>query len=380
MYLPLVMFGYAGVLCLVLAGCALVWRAIPGLKGVRELSWATGSAIASVVLVGLRPWAPAFVSILLGNCTLIAYFLLIYWTTARILGAAARALPGLIGFCSAVLLPFSFFTFVRPDVVARIVLAGGVAAIIAALTSAMLFREKSPDLQPATATLGWVQVCSAMLYVGRSIASKMYPPLHLVNGDWIQTFFIYGQMLTRLGTCCGVLWLAVCMHRMELEQLAMTDSLTGLLNRRAFDALLLREMQRCRRTGADVGMILVDIDRFKDVNDTYGHGEGDAVIRQTGEVLGNGTRAGDALARYGGEEFAILLLDASPDQGMALAERLRASIEQMVVGPKKIRVTASLGVARSRQFESPIELVNRCDRALYQSKKEGRNRLSASVM
>lgn len=377
MYLPLVMLAYAGILCLVLAGCWLVSRAVAGLRGVRELSWAVGAAIASVVLVGLRPWAPAVLSILLGNCALFAYFLLIYRTTARILGERARALPWLAGLCAVVLLPFSFYAFVHPDIVARILLGGGVAAIIAATTAVMLFRQPSRELEPAAAALGWVQMASAALYVGRSLVSVKHPPIHFVSGDWIQTSFTYGQMLTRVGTCCGALWLAVCVHRAELEQLAMSDSLTGLLNRRAFDELLTREMQRCRFTGASVALILVDIDRFKDVNDTYGHGEGDAVIRQTGETLRQGIRPGDALARYGGEEFAILLQDASSDLVIAIAERLRFDIEQSVMGPKRIRVTASLGVAESWPLESPGEFLERCDRALYRSKNDGRNGVSA---
>jgi GGDEF domain-containing protein len=300
MYLPVVMLGYAGILCLVLAGCWLVSRAVPRLRGVRELGWAVAAAIVSVLLVGLRPWVSPFLSILLGNCALFAYFLLVYWTAARILTIRARALPWLIGLSSVVLLPLAFYAFVRPNIVARILLNGTVAAIIAAITGLMLFRQRSRDLAPAATALGWMQVFSAALYLARSLASVMHPPIHFVSGDWIQTSFTYGQMLARLGTCCGVLWLAVSVHRAALEQLAMSDSLTGLLNRRAFDELLTREMHRRRFTGASVTVILVDIDRFKEVNDTYGHGEGDEVIRCTGETLKNGIRPDDALARYAG--------------------------------------------------------------------------------
>lgn len=375
MYLPLVMLGYAGILCLVLGGCWLVWRTTPRLRGVRELMGSIGAAIASVVLVGLRPWASAFASVLLGNCALFGYFLLIYWTTGRILGERPRALPWLAGLSSVVLLPFGYYTFIRPDTVIRIVLGGGVAGAIAAFTAVLLFRQKSLDLKPTATALGWVQILSAALYVGRSAASAMYPPVHLVSGDWIQTFFTYGQMLARVGTCCGVLWLAVCVHRAELERLATSDSLTGLRNRRAFDEILARELQRSRFAGTAIGLMLVDIDRFKEVNDTYGHGQGDAVIRQTGEALRNGIRPGDVLARYGGEEFAILLPDASADLLMAIAERLRADIEAMKIG--RIQVTASFGVAASSPSDRPLEFFHRCDRALYRAKDEGRNRVSA---
>lgn len=379
MYLPFVMLAYAGILCLVLAGCWLVSRTIPRLRGLRHIGWAVASALASVVLVGLRPWIAAFQSILLGNCALFAYFLLIYCATARILSQPARALPWLTGICLVALLPFSFFAFVQPDIVARILIGGGVAALVAATTGVLLLRQTSPILTPVATSLAWIQASAAMLYLGRSVASELYPPLHFVSGDWIQTAFTYGQMLARLATCCGLLWLAVNVHSAELEQLAMSDSLTGLLNRRAFDELLAREMHRCRRTGASLGLILVDIDRFKLVNDTYGHGEGDTVLRHTAEVLKQGIRPGDALARYGGEEFAILLQNTRPHHVVAIAERLRAGVEHAVVGARRIRVTASLGVAESCPFESPLELLNRCDQALYRSKNEGRNRLSTAT-
>lgn len=380
MYLPFVMLGYGGVLCTVLAGCWLVGRSVRDLRGVRELGWAVGAAIASVALVGLRPWAPAFLSILLGNCFLFAYFLLVYRATAQVLKERGRAQPWLIGLCVAALVPFSFYAFIRPDIVARIVIGGGAAAIVGSATAVLLLRQGDSGLEPAAAILGWVQLLSAALYVGRSIVSVRYPPVHFVSGDWIQTLFTYGQMLARLGSCCGVLWLALCANRRELETLATSDGLTGLLNRRAFDEILSREMFRCHFRGASVALILVDIDRFKDVNDTYGHGEGDAVLRQMGETLRKGIRPSDALARYGGEEFAILLEDGGSDRVIEVAERLRAEIEQTEVGPKKIRVTASLGVAESCPSESPAEFLHRCDRALYQSKDQGRNGVSLSTL
>jgi diguanylate cyclase (GGDEF)-like protein len=379
MYLPIVMFGYAGILCLVLAGCVVVSRTLPALQGIRELRWAVAAAIASVVLVGLRPWISAFSSVLLGNAALFAYFLLVYWTVARILGTRARALPWLIGISSVALLPLAFYTFLRPNIVFRILLSGGVAAAIAATLAAMLFRQKAPGLKSAAAALAWAQVLAALLYLARSAASLLHPPIHFVSGSWTQTALTYGQMLARLATCCGVVWLAVCVYRTDLEKRAMSDSLTGLLNRRAFDELLSREMRRHRFTGASLSLILVDIDRFKDVNDTYGHNEGDAVIRQTGETLRIGIRPSDSLARYGGEEFAVLLPDANSELAVAIAERLRTEIEQTPIGPERIRITASMGVAESRPLESPLDFLRRCDQALYRSKQTGRNGVSASI-
>ena len=373
MYLPFIMYGYAATLLLFLLGCQLVLRAIPGLRGIRELSWAIGCAIAAVALVGLRPWAPAFITILLGNYALFASFLLIYWTTTRVLKEKATFLRWGIVLCSAVLPGFAYATWIKPDIVARIVMSSGGVAVISAATAVVLFRHKSADLSRSAKTLAWLQVGNALINAGRCVLSVLHPPRDFVRGDWVQTGFTYGQLILCVATCCGVVWLSLVRNRTRLESMALTDSMTGLLNRRALDEVLARALEESGRSGHRLGVILLDLDWFKTINDTYGHFVGDQAIRRVSAILQSETRPGDALARYGGEEFLLLLRNTTLEQTYAIAERLRASIQQATDLPSQIRLTASIGAAISDGGESAQAFFNRCDKALYESKKSGRN-------
>jgi diguanylate cyclase (GGDEF)-like protein len=373
MYLPFIMYGYAATLLLFLLGCQLVLRAIPGLRGIRELSWAIVFAIAAVSLVGLRPWAPAFVTILLGNYALFASFLLIYWTTTRVLEEEAAFLRWGIALCGAILPGFVYVTWIEPSIVARILMSSGGVAIISAATAVVLFRHRSTELSTSTITVAWLQVGNAVINAGRCILSALYPPRDFVRGDWVQTGFTYGQLILCIATCCGIVWLALVRNRARLESMALTDSMTGLLNRRAFDDIVARELEESERSGHTLGLILLDLDWFKTINDTYGHFIGDQVICRVSDILRSEMRAGDALARYGGEEFILLRRNTTLAQAHTIAERLRVSIEQCPDLPSRIRLTASIGVAVSDGGQSAQEFFNRCDKALYESKKSGRN-------
>jgi diguanylate cyclase (GGDEF)-like protein len=159
------------------------------------------------------------------------------------------------------------------------------------------------------------------------------------------------------------------------EEAAFTDHLTGLANRRRFERQLDREVNRTLRYAHPFSLLMLDVDNFKYVNDSFGHHAGDEVLRNLGRVLQEGTRGIDLAARIGGEEFAILLVETGQTGAMEVAERLRVSIRDMIV-PAVGQITASFGVA-----ECPIggqtaaEMLNSADVALYQAKRSGRNRV-----
>ena len=163
----------------------------------------------------------------------------------------------------------------------------------------------------------------------------------------------------------------------ELTLLATRDVLTGLLNRAQFVHDVNREVARMRRSGGEACLLLLDIDHFKQVNDTYGHPAGDDVLRGVAHILSRTLRVADLRARFGGEEFAVLLVDTSLAKAIDIAERLRAAIaaEQFQVGEDFVRVTASFGVAMlSVGGLDPLEECYRvADAALYQAKQAGRN-------
>ena len=165
----------------------------------------------------------------------------------------------------------------------------------------------------------------------------------------------------------------------RLQELANRDSLTGLYNRRYFDSTLERELARCKREGLPLCLILIDIDHFKEINDTYGHPAGDEVLKYLAAVLGEQAREGDVACRYGGEEFLLLLPGMPLITARERAEQWCRAFAQTTIafGELRIRGTVSIGIATyPAHGKSPQELLQRADLALYQAKAAGRNRVA----
>ncbi len=162
----------------------------------------------------------------------------------------------------------------------------------------------------------------------------------------------------------------------ELRERANKDLLTLLPNRSAINTALAGEIARCHRDHRSVGVILLDIDRFKSVNDTYGHFAGDAVLRETASRLRHNVRPYDVVGRYGGEEFLVVLPNCDLEQARQQAERMRErlSAEQMIVEGAELWITASFGVTVSDGSDtSPEVFIRTADEALYRAKAAGRN-------
>ena len=165
----------------------------------------------------------------------------------------------------------------------------------------------------------------------------------------------------------------------ELEGLAYIDPLTGIANRRFLEDAFAARMDESRRHGWTVGLIMVDLDHFKQVNDTYGHETGDRVLLMVARTLRGSTRSYDILGRWGGEELVVLLTNTSAEDIAGVAERYRALVEQseLLVEGARVRVTISVGAALAGDgYDSPSSLLARADALMYQSKEGGRNRVS----
>ena len=159
---------------------------------------------------------------------------------------------------------------------------------------------------------------------------------------------------------------------------AATDALTGLANRRSFDDELALEWRRAERVGDSLALLLIDLDDFKSINDGHGHQAGDAVLRRVGAILDSGARQVDLAARYGGEEFALLAPETDLVGATKLAERLRVDLEAATVelpNGSEVGVTASFGVAVKGGLERAEQLVASADEALYEAKRNGKNRV-----
>lgn len=165
----------------------------------------------------------------------------------------------------------------------------------------------------------------------------------------------------------------------QLKELSQTDHLTGLANRGYWEQRLQHEFERFGRAHSTSTLVMLDIDHFKKINDTYGHLAGDEVLRQLASVLRSVSRSTDLVGRYGGEEFGILLIDCKAAQAQSLVSRLQSEVNRLVVeyDGHQIQFTLSLGMAEiSPLFQTHQQWISLSDQALYHSKESGRNRLT----
>jgi diguanylate cyclase (GGDEF)-like protein len=177
-------------------------------------------------------------------------------------------------------------------------------------------------------------------------------------------------------TIVGIAYLLdrVCLAERELHRLATTDPLTGAFNRRFGDALLRLEVKRAERYRATFGVLIVDIDHFKRLNDTRGHAAGDQALAAMAATARRALRPSDALCRFGGEEFVAVLPQADRSGSLAAAERIRAAVEQLrMPNLPDVRMSVSVGVASFVAGASVEDMLAAADKALYQAKASGRN-------
>ncbi len=198
--------------------------------------------------------------------------------------------------------------------------------------------------------------------------------LELGAVDYVAKPFDKGELKARIGIV-----LKMTSLQEKLLSLANTDELTGLYNRRSFFEQLDRELRQARLKGGTLGILMFDLDHFKDVNDTYGHPTGDYVLKEFAGLLQNNIYPLDIPARYGGEEFITIMPDTDKEKAMQAAEKLRKLVEEHLwqFENKTIRITSSVGVSTTGAFimSDSLELVKRADTALYAAKNSGRNRI-----
>lgn len=320
---------------------------------------------------------------------------------ASLLGAIAVAGP-LIG----------FFTYLFPHPEGTNYLAPSIAFAASLLAGGLVWRRRSTVSWPVIGTvvaLGSAVVTVAMVSVpDRTGAYASYyvwlgifafyflrPRWALLQVTWIGALYAGAiaiddppgaieQWINGVATTLGVGLLILALRTWigallaDLESAARTDELTGLPNRRAFDEQLERELQRSVRTGSEVSLALLDLDGFKQLNDTTGHLQGDAALRTLAQVIRREVRAMDWAGRVGGDEFAILLPDADVEEAQRVAHRLRAGVEREFEHAR-VPLLASLGVAaRDGRELTGDGLHAEADRALYEAKRRGGDRVAVA--
>jgi diguanylate cyclase len=259
-------------------------------------------------------------------------------------------------------------------------------AVIAIMVVTVVFGmfALDPKMAPRLALLAFTALASVMAWRGAT-APERYPPVvesvhalfaAIVMGATAVVVIRIGRLRERLAAQKRELADALALN----QELATRDPLTGLLNRRAMVELLAREHARSERGHGPLSIALLDIDWFKRVNDTLGHGAGDEVLRRFATVVQSQLRTVDGLARWGGEEFLLLMPGTALDDALTVLERLRSAIARGgfdVIAPD-LAITFSAGLVQLHTGEPQDTAIDRADRALYRAKKAGRDRTEAA--
>lgn len=380
MSMRLVMAGYLVSLIAAMAGCIVVARSRSAFAG---LNWLIGSiltAFVGVILLAGRTVIPDFASIVVANEAILASFVLFQLAIVAILRSTRRYLLLSAGIGIALLVAFLYFTYVSNNFSARILVRTAAVFAQVLISTVVLFRHRDPALRSPIRVAGGTLVAFNTVQAMRFIVTLIWPPLPgILHPDPLQAFFSFLNCILGLGIVLALLWLALWSRQRDLQTMALTDALTGLINRRAFDEIIERELGRCQQSWEPLALLLIDIDSFKAINDDYGHLAGDEVIRQVGYALEANAGDGDIVGRYGGEEFVMVLRDLSLDEAEAVAEGLRMQVAALRELPQGIHVTVSIGLAIFETGDTCASLLKRSDDALYFAKRSGRNRVSVGL-
>ncbi len=372
------------------ASMCFIWRVQRTYPGFGLWTLANLISASGFFFLALRDHAPEYLNIILGNYFAVASNLLCLAGNRKFLGLNVnRQFYYVLIALYAPLM--AYFTFFDNNVNSRIIISSLTLGAISASNWFIFSRrvQKNLDFTYKFARVTYFAftiliLLRAALTFAFSQITDFYQPDTLQSAVYLM-FVIFGVLWTFQYMILNNerLQRELQSAQVELEKLAKSDFLTGDNNKRNFLEIGNNEIRRTERFSFSLAVIMFDIDHFKQVNDTHGHAAGDLVLTRVAEICKQNLRAIDVLGRLGGEEFAILLPYTNQISAGKVAEHLRTLIEQAEVEflSKKIRVTASFGVAELNLADQEIEtVIERADALLYQAKRSGRNRVVAEAL
>lgn len=357
----------------------LLWRMNPGIPGLGRwaLAGVAGAlALFLILLFGIKHWQP---SLSLAQLCVVFGLLMAWDGFRRFIKRRPLSPLVLITVTASALIWITTVHFQYP-MQARAQANAILIVILSTLIARELFTAPKP-IRLAMRATAWVYIINAAVFLLRLIATDQNAlPADSLNPDGFTVFMLLWWLCMTIAITLGMVLMTAEYLQADLDSLANHDPLTGALNRRSFSLLAEKEIARSRRYSKPLSLLMMDLDKFKNINDRLGHDAGDALLCQFVTIAIRELRDEDVFCRFGGEEFIALLPNASAEQALIVTERLRASFA--AESPEtKIRddihfpsVTVSIGVAELGEGDDIESLLCRADTALYQAKRKGRNR------
>jgi diguanylate cyclase (GGDEF)-like protein len=357
----------------------LIHRSTPGLRGVRQIIYGYAAFAVGVELLALRGLIPDFFSITAANSIMILINVFLYWGIAELLQLRRPQrwlLPASV--IPTVVLSL-YFSYVRPEVSSRIIAISMIAVLQYGLIVHLLSGPAPRRIHMPKRGLAVLFTLYAGLMIYRASQAYLHDPRSLISSAPTSTFSFLTPILVGVMTALGVIWLAMAQLQHELEAQSQTDSLTGLLNRRALEEIGTEAVEHARSHNSTLSLIILDLDHFKSINDEHGHDGGDAALHHAARCLRDNLRDIDHVARLGGEEFVAVLPNTTQTHAAKIAEELRNCLASLTVEhlSREIRLSASFGVTTMLPTDATwLEILRRGDRALYLAKEHGRDRVA----
>ncbi|MCX7946740.1 MAG: GGDEF domain-containing protein [Hydrogenophilus sp.] len=368
-------------------------RPIPGLD-----RWTLGQLfffLSTISFATRGTLLPQLPSILFGNGFLLAALASLYTGTTRFFAQPTPRWPWLLLVIDLTVI--AFFAAIQPDYRWRVLTISLTAALIQIAHWRVVWQNDRTSIVAKLLLLSLS--LSALAFTLRALATPWdAPDTPLFSSQPHQNLYLFAQSFLNMFLGLSLALFAIQKVLTDLERLSFQDPLTGAFNRRAFAAEAVRQIAMQERSGEPISFLVLDIDYFKSINDRYGHATGDRVLRDLVARTNQQLRSSDTLSRHGGEEFIVILPATTPEEALAIAERIRLAIE--APSSNLPPYTVSIGVAtlyqdpaqaginrtltpssdqttkRTARFESAIQ---RADEALYRAKREGRNRVISDL-
>jgi diguanylate cyclase (GGDEF)-like protein len=347
-----------------------------GMKGVNWFCSYSFFVLLGAVGVALRGRIPDPVSILAATVCVSTGYACLYFCISDFFGRRGKEDYLQIIILLLIAAAMVQYGVVAPDTSKRLLIYSVLLLFQQLQTAILLFRNPNPDIRIPASSMAIMMFGFVLSNLLRAIGISMHgaPQNYLEAGDFLVWVLIINICLQG-GVMIAYVWMTAAMLRGKLEVQAATDPLTGALNRRGIEVAAEQRILSCRKDRQPLSAMVIDLDDFKRINDTFGHHCGDATLIAVAACLQRGMRSRDLLARIGGDEFAVLLPNTPHAEALEITERLRASIAgtEIIYGQIRTRVTASFGLAQLQSDDLSWEqLFLNCDKILYDEKRSQR--------